>query len=130
MRTFSSTGSNCSSIRNTRDLARQVVADHRSVSPETEVVDHEFSLKDPWDFEEVYGRLYDLVRDYDFQPEHEDYLIHLTTGTHVAQICWFLLNEAQFIPAAPPADLADPGKRTRCRAGGCLRDHRSRSLEI
>lgn len=81
------------------DVARQVVADLRNVSPETEVVIHDFSLKDPWDFEEVYGRLYDLVRDYDFQPDHEDYLIHLTTGTHVAQICWFLLNEAQFIPA-------------------------------
>jgi transcriptional regulatory protein RtcR len=26
-------------------------------------------------------------------------VIHLTTGTHVAQICWFLLNEANFIPA-------------------------------
>lgn len=81
------------------DVARQVVADLRSVSPETEVVIHEFSLKDPWDFEEVYGRLYDFVRAYPFQPDHEDYLIHLTTGTHVAQICWFLLNEAQFIPA-------------------------------
>ncbi|MBL9160091.1 MAG: sigma 54-interacting transcriptional regulator [Verrucomicrobiales bacterium] len=81
------------------DVARQVVADLRSVSPETEVVIHEFSLKDPWDFEEVYGRLYDVVRAYPFQPDHEDYLIHLTTGTHVAQICWFLLNEAQFIPA-------------------------------
>jgi transcriptional regulatory protein RtcR len=82
-----------------REVARQVIADIRAVSPETEVVEHEFSLRDPWDFEEVYGRLYDLVRAYPFQPEKEDYLIHLTTGTHVAQICWFLLNEAQFIPA-------------------------------
>lgn len=81
------------------DVARQVVTDLRSVSPETEVVMHDFSLKDPWDFEEVYGRLYDFVRAYPFQPDHEDYLIHLTTGSHVAQICWFLLNEAQFIPA-------------------------------
>lgn len=82
-----------------RDLSRQVVADIRAVSPETTVVGHEFALRDPWDFEEVYGRLYDFVRAYPFQPDHEDYLIHLTTGTHVAQICWFLLNEAQFIPA-------------------------------
>jgi transcriptional regulatory protein RtcR len=81
------------------DLAKIVVADIAKVSPETEVVIHDFSLKDPWDFQEVYERLYDLVRSYAFQPEKEDYLIHLTTGTHVAQICWFLLNEANFIPA-------------------------------
>jgi transcriptional regulatory protein RtcR len=81
------------------DLAKTVVADIAKVSPETEVVIHDFSLKDPWDFQEVYERLYDLVRSYAFQPEKEDYLIHLTTGTHVAQICWFLLNEANFIPA-------------------------------
>ncbi|MEQ1749555.1 MAG: RNA repair transcriptional activator RtcR [Prosthecobacter sp.] len=81
------------------ELAKSVVADIGKVSPETEVVVHEFALKDPWDFQEVYERLYDFVRGYDFQPEKEDYLIHLTTGTHVAQICWFLLNEANFIPA-------------------------------
>lgn len=81
------------------ELAKSVVADIAKVSPETEVVVHEFALKDPWDFQEVYERLYDFVRGYDFQPEKEDYLIHLTTGTHVAQICWFLLNEANFIPA-------------------------------
>jgi transcriptional regulatory protein RtcR len=81
------------------DLAKKVVADIAQVSPETQVVVHEFGLKDPWDFQEVYERLYDFVRGYDFQPEKEDYLIHLTTGTHVAQICWFLLNEANFIPA-------------------------------
>lgn len=81
------------------ELADKVVADIAQVSPETQVVVHEFGLKDPWDFQEVYERLYDFVRGYDFQPEKEDYLIHLTTGTHVAQICWFLLNEANFIPA-------------------------------
>jgi transcriptional regulatory protein RtcR len=27
------------------------------------------------------------------------YLIHITTGTHVAQICWFLLAEARYLPA-------------------------------
>lgn len=81
------------------ELAKNVVADIAKVSPETQVVVHEFALKDPWDFQEVYERLYDFVRGYEFQPEKEDYLIHLTTGTHVAQICWFLLNEANFIPA-------------------------------
>jgi transcriptional regulatory protein RtcR len=81
------------------ELAQSVAADIAEVSPETTVVLHDFALKDPWDFQEVYERLYDFVRGYSFQPEKEDYLIHLTTGTHVAQICWFLLNEANFIPA-------------------------------
>ena len=81
------------------DLAKSVVKDIAQVSPETEVVVHEFALKDPWDFQEVYERLFDFVRGYEFEPEKADYLIHLTTGTHVAQICWFLLNEANFIPA-------------------------------
>lgn len=81
------------------DLAKSVVKDIAQVSPETEVVVHEFALRDPWDFQEVYERLFDFVRGYEFEPEKADYLIHLTTGTHVAQICWFLLNEANFIPA-------------------------------
>lgn len=63
--------------------------------------------KDPWDFEEVYATLHDLARAYPWKPEQEDYLVHLTTGTHVAQICLFLLTEARYFPArvvqsAPP----------------------------
>jgi len=81
------------------EMTKTVVADIAQVSPETVVRVHDFGLKDPWDFQEVYERLFDFVSSYPFEPEKEDYLIHLTTGTHVAQICWFLLNEANFIPA-------------------------------
>ncbi len=81
------------------DVAKTVVADIAQVSPETVVRVHDLSFQDAWDFQEVYERLYDFVRAQKFEPEKEDYLIHLTTGTHVAQICWFLLNEANFIPA-------------------------------
>ncbi len=81
------------------EVTKTVIADIRQVSPETEVRVHDVVFKDAWDFQEVYERLYDFVSGYDFQPEKSDYLIHLTTGTHVAQICWFLLNEANFIPA-------------------------------
>ena len=46
------------------------------------------------------------VRGYD--PAKEDYLVHITTGTHVAQICLFLLTESRHIPArliqTSPAD--------------------------
>jgi transcriptional regulatory protein RtcR len=74
-------------------------ADIRSVSPETEVRPHELAIRDPWDFDEVFGALHDFARAYPFDPEREDYLVHITTGTHVAQICLFLLTESRHFPA-------------------------------
>jgi transcriptional regulatory protein RtcR len=82
-----------------RGLAERVALDIAAVSPETEVCRVEIGLHDPWDFEEVYTTLHDFARAYPFDTEQEDYLIHITTGTHVAQICWFLLAEARFLPA-------------------------------
>ena len=80
-------------------LARQIAEDIRSVSPETEVALHDVPFRDPWDFEEVYGRLHDFARAYPFRPDDVDYLVHITTGTHVAQICLFLLTESRHFPA-------------------------------
>lgn len=82
-----------------RGLAERVGLDIASISPETEVRRNEIELRDPWDFEEMYTTLHDFARRYPFDPESEDYLIHITTGTHVAQICWFLLAEARTLPA-------------------------------
>ena len=79
-------------------LARYVMSDISGVSPETSVRPRQLDFKDPWDFEEVYGKLLDFARDYPFDPEAEDYLVHITTGTHVAQICLFLLTEARYLP--------------------------------
>lgn len=78
-------------------LAGTIVADIASVSPETEVHTHSVFWNDPWDFEEVYAALLDFARSYSFR-DSEDYLIHITTGTHVAQICLFLLTEARYLP--------------------------------
>lgn len=80
-------------------LARLVRDDIAHVAPETQVVMREVQLGNPWDFEEVYGALHDFARSYEFHPEEEDYLVHITTGTHVAQICLFLLTESRWIPA-------------------------------
>ncbi len=80
-------------------LADQIAADIAGVSPETRVVKHQIDFEDAWDFEEVYGKLADFARLYPFDPEAEDYLVHITTGTHVAQICLFLLTEARDLPA-------------------------------
>src|SRR5688500_9647689 len=81
-----------------RRLAEYVAQDIADVSPETAVAPHLIDFADPWDFEEVYGKLLDFAREYPFDPEAEDYLIHITTGTHVAQICLFLLTEARYLP--------------------------------
>ncbi|MCB9795283.1 MAG: sigma 54-interacting transcriptional regulator [Alphaproteobacteria bacterium] len=79
-------------------LAAQVVEDLAAVSPETEVRLHELEMADPWDFERVYAELHDFARGYDFNTEDEEYLIHITTGSHVAQICLFLLTESRHLP--------------------------------
>lgn len=79
-------------------LAEYVAQDIASVSPETLVDRRKLDFEDPWDFEEVYGKLLDFARAEPFDPDTEDYLIHITTGTHVAQICWFLLTEARYLP--------------------------------
>src|SRR5689334_13092193 len=79
-------------------LIDQVVADIGAVSPETRVVPRQVNLRDAWDFEEVYAALFDFAKTYPFDPEREDYWIHITTGTHVVQICMFLLTEARFFP--------------------------------
>jgi transcriptional regulatory protein RtcR len=79
-------------------LVEQVAADIGSVSPDTQVVPHALALRDAWDFEEVYGALFDFAKRYPFDPDNEDYWIHITTGTHVVQICMFLMTEARFFP--------------------------------
>jgi transcriptional regulatory protein RtcR len=81
-----------------RRLAEFVTADIASVSPETTVEPHVIDFADAWDFEEVYGKLLDFARAYPFDPETEDYFLHITTGTHVGQICLFLLTEAHYLP--------------------------------
>jgi transcriptional regulatory protein RtcR len=102
-------------------LRDQVVEDVRLVSPETEARTHELNFgKDPWDLERVYGALHDWARDYPFDPEREEYFIHITTGTHIAQISLFLLVEAGFLPGklvqtSPPDDFKR--ERNRGRAG-------------
>lgn len=80
-------------------LAEQVRADIAAVSPETDVRLHTLEVADPWDFEAVYGSLHDFARAYPFDPDAADYLVHIATGTHVAQICLFLLVESRVVPA-------------------------------
>lgn len=79
-------------------LVDVVTRDIGTVSPETTVVPHHLAIDDPWDFEQVYAALFDFARAYPFDPENEEYWIHITTGTHVVQICLFLMTEANYFP--------------------------------
>jgi transcriptional regulatory protein RtcR len=95
-------------------LAGVVASDIQSISPETEIRLHEIDFMDPWNFEEVYEKLSDFARSYSFDSENEDYLVHITTGTHVAQICLFLLTESHHLPGrllqcSPDRDRSAPG---------------------
>jgi transcriptional regulatory protein RtcR len=100
-------------------LSQKLAEDIASVSPETVVNLVPMDVADPWDFGEMYAALYDWARTYAFDPEHEHYWAHITTGTHVAQICMFLMVESRFIPGvllqtAPPRKqvLGNPGTYT------------------
>ena len=95
-------------------LLDAVVQDVRTLSPETEVIPTVMELADPWDFEEVYGALHDFARGASFG-EDEEVLVHITTGSHVAQICLFLLTESRFLPGkllqSGPAGAGKPKGR-------------------
>jgi transcriptional regulatory protein RtcR len=95
-------------------LAKVIQDDIAIVSPETKVHLREVDFADPWDFEHVYEMLFQFARGYAFDTEAEDYLIHITTGTHVAQICLFLLTESRYMPGrllqcSPERDRSAPG---------------------
>jgi transcriptional regulatory protein RtcR len=92
-------------------LAREVIGDIAEVSPATEVRSHIVAIRDHWDFSEVYTALRDFAKGFAFDSEREDYLVNITTGSHVAQICWFLLTEARYIPARL-VQLSPPKRRT------------------
>ena len=106
-------------------LSDQVIADIHSCSPETHVRTHPVPWKDPWDFEEVYGTLLDFAKAYPFNPEEEEYLIHITTGSHVAQICLFLLTESHYLPAK--LIQTSPPSKHRAGAAG---DYRIIDLDL
>jgi transcriptional regulatory protein RtcR len=109
-----------------KGLMQRVSEDIRTVSPTTEVVPHPITLRNPWDFEEVFGVLHDFAAAYAFDPEHEDYLVHITTGSHVAQICLFLLTEARYFPAR----LVQTGPAKRIRGQDTAGTHTIIDLDL
>lgn len=98
------------------ELADIVEGDIRALSPETEVVRHVVPMEDPWDFEQVYAALADLADGLAWNPDCADHLVHITTGSHVAQICLFLLTETRQLPGR--LIQTHPGGRERRPHGG------------
>ncbi len=95
-------------------ISKQVMEDVRLVSPETEARLHQVNYgADPWDLEKVYGTLHDWARGYAFDTEKEEYFIHITTGTHIAQISLFLLNEAGTLPGKLIQSSPPPPSKSR-----------------
>jgi transcriptional regulatory protein RtcR len=100
-------------------LMQRVSEDIATASPQTKLNAVLMELANPWDFGEVYAALYDWARGYAFDTDTTDYWVHITTGTHVTQICLFLLVEARIIPGVllqtgPPKgrDVATRGPGT------------------
>ncbi|MEN0067158.1 MAG: RNA repair transcriptional activator RtcR [Myxococcota bacterium] len=91
-----------------------VLSDIARLSPDTTVIPHALAFPRPWDFEDVFATLYDWSREQAFTEDAQDLWIHITTGTHVMQICMFLLTEARFLPGrllqtSPPRQERPPG---------------------
>jgi len=80
-------------------LVEQISQDIVQVSPETSVCPHQLPIKDAWEFDETFTKLHEFACGYCFDTEDEQYLLHITTGTHVQQICLFLLAESRHFPA-------------------------------
>jgi transcriptional regulatory protein RtcR len=98
-------------------LARTIIDDISSISPETAVRPTHLEFNDPWDLEEVYGSLHDFARNQKFDAAREEYLVHITTGTHVQQICLFLLTEARYFPGKLIQTAMAPGRERGETAG-------------
>lgn len=103
--------------RRFNSLSKLIAADMTQVSPETRVIHHNIEVRDAWDFEEVYSALLDFARSYNWNQDEEEYFLHITTGTHVAQICMFLLAEARYFPVkliqtSPPTKIEPNSKGT------------------
>lgn len=100
-------------------LARQVESDVRSLNEKSVVRHHSIEWSDPWDLEQVYSGLHGFATTYDFNTDREDYFVHISTGTHVAQICLYLLTEARYLPGR--LVQTSPSPKAEERPQGTLR---------
>lgn len=79
-------------------LLDMTIRDAEELCLNIKITPYKVNYKDPWDFEQVYSQLHSFAEDYSFNREQNNYYFHITTGTHVAQICFYLLTEANYFP--------------------------------
>ncbi|MEN9355301.1 MAG: hypothetical protein RL318_2626 [Fibrobacterota bacterium] len=79
-------------------MAELVAADMVAILPTLSVNLVELPIHNAWDFEAVYATLMDVARKLSLDASTDEVYVHLTTGSHVQQICLFLLTEARFFP--------------------------------
>ena len=60
-------------------------------------------------------KLYDFMKSYQWNIDQEDYYLHITTGTHVMQVCYFALAEANIIPAKLIQTGEDPSIKDKIK---------------
>lgn len=79
-------------------LLSLTLEDMARVSPTTQVTALPIACDNPWDFEQVYSCIHEVAVGQSFDVEQNNYYVNITTGTHVAQICLYLLTEAHYLP--------------------------------
>lgn len=78
-------------------LARTLKTTIEGDSSRSTVKLENLDMKDPWDFEEIYTKFDTLFRNA-FDTEKEEYFFHMTTGTHIEQICGFIHAQRRNFP--------------------------------
>ncbi|WP_020406984.1 RNA repair transcriptional activator RtcR family protein [Hahella ganghwensis] len=80
-------------------LAEEVKEDIEQLNSDISVSLHQVKFGDPWELAEVHLTLVDFVEKEaaTFRSDYE-YLFHITTGTHIQQICIYKLVEGRYFP--------------------------------
>lgn len=94
----------------------------------TDVALHPLAITDPNDFDQIYDALRHLAQEYEFDTTVDDYLVHASAGSSVAQACLVLMAQRQQLPAQllwtwPPWESATPH---RIRGADLARDDAER----
>ena len=84
--------------KHNEDLLNLTMRDIEQTCLNIKITPYLADVSDPWDFEQVYSELHDFAHNYPFDTDENNYFFHITTGTHVSQICIYLLNEANYFP--------------------------------
>lgn len=81
-----------------QQLLDLTVHDITLLSPNTKVTTVPINCEDAWDFEQVYNQIHTVATNLSFDVDANNYFVSITTGTHVAQICLYLLTESHYFP--------------------------------